>query len=101
MGSPLSLRLSKAKSRRRHSEHTHVIHPLDLTSAHVLAPGLYQMPAAGHSRTLRSATPCHAAEVHIGWLSLCNRPETRVRCPECRRRWTVSQLGVEHALWVG
>lgn len=75
--------------------------PLDLAGAKALAPGLYRILAVAQPQGLRSATPCHAAPVCISVLSLYSRPKTRVRCPKCRRRWTVRQLGTEHALWAG
>ncbi|MGH3927880.1 MAG: hypothetical protein ACRDTT_34300 [Pseudonocardiaceae bacterium] len=75
--------------------------PLDLAGARALAPGLYRIPAVAQPQGLRSVTPCHAAPVRISGLSLYSRPKTKVCCPKCRRRWTVSQLGTEHALWAG
>ncbi|MGH8885676.1 MAG: hypothetical protein ACRDYX_10980 [Egibacteraceae bacterium] len=102
MSYQLLLQLRRTTGRRqRHGERAPAVHPLDLAGATVLGPGLYRIPAVAEGRALRSASPCHAAQTHVGWRRLYSLPETRVRCRQCRRRWTVSQHGPEHMLWAG
>ncbi|MGH8899207.1 MAG: hypothetical protein ACRDZ4_19805 [Egibacteraceae bacterium] len=102
MSYQLLLRRRTAQGRRqRHGERAPAVHPLGLADATVLGPGLYRIPAVAQRRALRSASPCHGAQTHVRWRRLYSRSETRVRCRQCRRRWTVSQHGPEHMLWAG
>lgn len=77
-------------------------HELDLAGAIAFGLGLYRIPAvAQYRRGWRSATPCHAAEVSLSSRALFGKPETRVRCPTCRRRWTVRWAGTRAMFWAG